>query len=61
MSYTKPSPANTISQSEKGHVYLIVKKKRGGLLGEEKNSLHKKIFDISRSVFHCYGERHDFV
>ena len=50
-----------ISQSKKGHVYLIVKKKRGRLLGEEKNALHKKIFDISRSVFHWYGERHDFV
>ena len=45
----------------KGTWYFIVKKKRGGLLGEEKNSLHKKIFDISRSVFHCCGERHDFV
>ena len=41
-----------ISQSKKGHVYLIVRKKRGRLLGEEKNSLHKKLFDISRSVFH---------
>ena len=50
-----------ISQSKKGHVYLIVRKKRGRLLGEEKNALHKKIFDISRSVFHWYGERHDFV
>ena len=50
-----------ISQSKKGHVYLIVKKKRGGLLAEEKKALHKKIFDISHSVFHLYGERHDFV
>ena len=31
-----------ISQSKKGHVYLIVRKKRGRLLGEEKNALHKK-------------------
>ena len=41
-----------ISQSKKGHAYLIVRKKRGRLLGEEKNALHKKIFDIFRSVFH---------
>ena len=41
-----------ISQSKKGHAYLIVRKKRGRLLGEEKNVLHKKIFDIFRSVFH---------
>ena len=50
-----------ISQSKKGHVYLIVKKKRGGLLAEEKKAIHKKIFDISHSVFHWSGERHDFV
>ena len=42
-----------ISQSKKGYVYLIVSKKRGGLLGEEKNALHKKTFDISPSVFRC--------
>ena len=50
-----------ISQSKKGHVYLIVRKKRGRLLGEKKNAIHKKIFDISRSVFHWYGERHHFL
>ena len=41
-----------ISQSKKGHTYLIARKKRGRLLGEEKNALHKKIFDIFRSVFY---------
>ena len=49
------------SQSKKEHAYLIVRKKRGRLLGEEKNALHKKIFDIFRSVFHWYGERLDFL
>ena len=44
-----------ISQSKKGHVYLIVRKKRGRLLGEEKNVIH------TCSVFHCYSERHDFL
>ena len=32
-----------ISQSKMGHEYLIVKKKRGGLLVEEKYALHKNI------------------
>ena len=49
-----------ISQSKKGHVYLVVRKKRGRLLDEEKNALHKKVFDISGSVFHWY-DWHDFV
>ena len=48
-----------ISQSKKGYVYFIVRKKRGRLLGEEKNAQHKTIFDISRSVFHWYGKRHE--
>ena len=40
-----------ISQSKKGFVYLIVKKKRGRLLGVGKNALHKKIFDVSQGAF----------
>ena len=50
-----------ISQSKKGHVYLIVRKKRGRLLGEEKNALHKNIFDISRRMFHWYCKSHGFL
>ena len=50
-----------ISQSKKGHVYLIVRKKRGRLLGEEKNALHKKIFDISQSIFNWYDEKYEFL
>ena len=50
-----------ISQSKKGHVYFIVRKKRGRLLGEEKNALHKNIFDISRRMFHWYCESHGFL
>ena len=42
-------------------VYLIVRKKRGRLLGEEKSALHKNMFDTSRSVFHWYSKRHDFL
>ena len=48
-----------VSQSKKGHIYLIIRKKRGRLLREEKNTLHKKIFDIFSIAFHWYGERHD--
>ena len=30
---------------------MIVRKKRGRLLGEEKNALHKKIFHVASCVF----------
>ena len=59
--FTKQYYLVKLSQSKKGHIYLIVRKKRGRLLGEEKIALHKKIFDIFRSAFHWYGERHDFL
>ena len=49
-----------ISQSKKGHVYLIVRKKRGRLLGEEKNAFLKKIFNILQTVFNWYGEQYEF-
>ena len=38
-------------QSKKGHVYLIVRKKRAGLIGEEKNALHKKILTFPAVCF----------
>ena len=50
--FTKKCYLVNISQSKKGHIYLIIRKKRGKLVGEEKNTLHKKIFDVSQSVFH---------
>ena len=40
-----------ISQSNLGHIYLIVRKKRGPLLYEEKEALHRKIVDVASSVF----------
>lgn len=33
-----------ISQLKKGHIYLIVRKKRGRLIGEEKKTLHNGVF-----------------
>ena len=50
-----------ISQSKKGHIYLLVRKKRGKLIGDEKNPLHKKIFETSISVFKWYGDKHYFL
>ena len=50
-----------ISQSKKGHIYLTVRKKRGRLFGVEKNKLHKKIFQVSASVFQWYYDKHDFL
>ena len=41
--------------------YLIVRKKRGRLIGEEKQALHRKIFDISGSVFNWYRENNKFL
>ena len=50
-----------ILRSKKGHTYLIIKKKRGKLIGEEKQALHKKIFDVSSSVFNWYCKKHKFL
>ena len=50
-----------ISQSKKGHIYLIVRKSRGRLIGEEKNAFHKKIFEVSESVFKWYSDKHYFL
>ena len=42
--------------------YLIVRKKRGRLVGENKNALHKKKkIDVSASVFKWYCDKHDFL
>ena len=49
-----------ITQSKKGHVYFIVRKKRGRPMGKEKNALHKKIFDVSQSVFNWYSKKYEF-
>ena len=46
-----------ISQSKRGQIYLIVRKKRDGLLHEEKEELHRKIFHVVGSVFSWYCKR----
>ena len=40
-----------ILQSKLGHIFLIVCKKRGRLISEEKDALHRKIFEIAGCVF----------
>ena len=44
-----------ISQEKNGNVYLIVNKRRGRLLGEERTALCKAIEKLSNTVFsrHC--------
>ena len=42
------------------YAYFIVRKKSGRLMGKEKNALHKKIFDVSQSVFNWYGKKYEF-
>ena len=50
-----------ISQSKKGHIYLIVKKKRGRLIGEEQRVLHRKTFNVFSSVFNWFSEKNKFI
>ena len=50
-----------ISQSRKGHIYLIVQKKRRGLLWEETQVPYRKINDVSRSVFNWFCDENIFV
>ena len=38
---------------------LLSEKKRGRLFGVEKNKLHKKIFQVSASVFQWYCDKHE--
>ena len=37
-----------ISQSKLGYIFLIVCKRKGMLIGEEKDALHRKIRDLLR-------------
>ena len=38
-----------------------MRKKKGRLIGEEKQVLHKKIFDVSNSVFIWHCEKNTFL
>ena len=50
------------SRNQKRVIYILLPEKRGGLIGEEKNALHKKTFYVSWSVFKWYSDdRHDFL
>ena len=50
-----------ISQSKRVHIHLIVRKKRGRLLWEETQALHRKINDFSRSVFNWFCDQNKFI
>ena len=50
-----------ISNSKLGHIFLIVCKKRGRLIGEEKGALHRKIREIAGSVFDWYKRKYTFL
>lgn len=58
--FTKKYYFVAIFQLKNGHVYLIVRKKRGRVIGEEKQALHKKIFDVALSIFDWYCKKHEF-
>ena len=56
--FTKKYYIVRISRSKRGHIYLIIRKKRGRLLYEEKEAFHPKIFEIFTSIFNWYCNRH---
>ena len=56
-------PENIISsrfRSRRKTTYILLsEKKKGRLFGVEKNKLHKKIFQVSASVFQWYCDKHE--
>ena len=50
-----------ISQSKLGHIFLIVRKKTGRLIGEERDALHRKIHKIAGCVFDWYKRKYTFL
>ena len=55
--FTKTYYIVRISQSKRGCICLIIRKK-GKLLYEEQEASHSKIFEIATSVFSWYCKRH---
>ena len=43
-----------LSQVKIGNIYLIARKKRGRIIGEEKKEFKKRIFEIVSSIFDSY-------
>ena len=52
--FTKKYYTIRFSQAKNGNIYLIVRKKRGRLLGEEKLCLCQKIHELVSVVFSWY-------
>ena len=50
-----------ILQSKLDHIFLIVCKKRGRLISEEKDALHRKIFEIAGCFFDWYKRKYKFL
>ena len=59
--FTRKHYLGRIFQSKTGHMYLIVRKKKGGLLFEEKDAFHNKIFNVAGSAFGWFCKRHKFL
>lgn len=59
--FTKKYYLVKISQTKRGHIYLTARKRRGRLLWEEKQALHRKINEVTRSVFHWFSEENKFI
>ena len=50
-----------ISQLKLGHIFMIVRKKRGRLLGVEKDALHRKACEITGCVFEWCKQKYSFL
>ena len=59
--FTKKYYLVKIFQSKKGHVYLVVRKKRGRLFGKELLALHRMSYGVSKSVFAWFCSQHDSI
>ena len=48
--------------SRKRAIYIsLLEKAEGDLLEKKKNAFHKKIFEVSESVFKWYSDKHYFL
>ena len=59
--FTKKYYLVKISQSKEGHVYLVVRKKRGRLFGKKLLVLHRMSYDVSKSAFAWFCSQHHSV
>lgn len=50
-----------ITESKVGSYYLMIRKKRGKVVGEIGKEMFDKIEDICNCIYNDYSQRHDFI